>query len=342
MAHRGNRGWLVGLGVLVAVVAVALVAGLASRSGDDDDSTRASNRPAATDGPAIPASAAPRLPVTVTNADGTSTTVTDVGRIVPLNGDITEVLFALGLGPNVVATDTSATYPAEAAALPKVGYQRTLSAEGILSFQPTLVVANPDAGPPAVIEQIRAAGVPVVVHETTPSLDAPAEKIRAIAEAVGVPDRGDALAEETQSAIDAAVRRADKARTSPDTVFLYLRGPSTQLIMGKGTGADVMIRGAGGTDVAAAAGITGTAPITAEALVAAAPEVILVTTRGLESVGSIDGILAIPGVAQTPAGQQRRIYAYDDQEILGGGPRTGAALAALVADLHPELGDANA
>jgi iron complex transport system substrate-binding protein len=235
----------------------------------------------------------------------------------------------------VVATDISATYPVDAASLPKVGYQRTLSAEGILSFRPTVVIGNTDAGPPAVIEQLRAAGVPVVIQHVDPTIDAPAAKIRATASALGVPGRGDALATTTQSQIDAAATRAKSSKESPRSVFLYLRGASTQIIMGRGTTASVMLDAAHTTDAAVEAGINGTAPITAESLVAAAPDVIVVTTTGLESVGGIDGLLAIPGIAQTPAGQARRVFAYEDQAFLGGGPRTGQALTQFVDDVHP-------
>jgi iron complex transport system substrate-binding protein len=285
---------------------------------------------------AAPAPSAPELPVTVANADGSSTTVTDVSRIIPLNGDLAEVVFALGLGANVVATDVSATYPAEAAALPKVGYQRTLSAEGILSFRPTVVIGNTDAGPPPVIAQLRAAGVPVVILDVEPSLRAPAQKIELVAEALGVPQRGADLAKETTASIKAATKLAKQAKKDkPRAMFLYLRGASTQMIGGQGTGVDVMVRAANATD--AAAGLTGFVPVTAEAIVAGAPDVLIVTTSGLQSVGGIDGLLKIPGLAQTPAGATRTVLAYDDQLFLGGGPRTGAALEQFVLDLHPAL-----
>jgi iron complex transport system substrate-binding protein len=308
--------------VTAAALAVGLVAGLSVTTLDP-----------------LPAAAqrAPELPVTVENADGSTTEVTDVSRIVPLNGDIAEVVFALGLGADVVATDISATHPAKAAALPKVGYQRSLNAEGILSFQPTVVIGNVDAGPPPVIQQLRDAGVPVVIFEFEPTLDAPVEKIHAIADALGVPERGDALAKKTSTAIRKSVRLAKQADDEPRAVFLYVRGAQTQMIGGAGSGADVLLEAAHATDAASEAGIQGFAPITPESLVAAAPDVIVVTTSGLESVGGIDGLLAIPGVAQTPAGQARAILAYDDQKLLGGGPRTGSALRDLVLDLHPEL-----
>jgi iron complex transport system substrate-binding protein len=286
---------------------------------------------------AAPAQARPRLPVTVDNADGGTTTVADVSRIVSLNGDITEVIFALGLGDSVVATDTSATYPAAAAALPKIGYQRSLNAEGILSFSPTVVIGNVDAGPPPVIQQLRDASVPVVILPVETTRQAPMDKIEAVATALGVPERGEALSAKTGRAIRKAEKLARRSSDEPRAVLLYLRGPTTQLIAGTGTGFDTMLRSAHATDAAAEAGLEGFVPITAEGLVAAAPDVIVVTTSGLESVGGIDGLLQVPGVAQTPAGAAKSVLDYDDQKLLGGGPRTGAALRELVLDLHPQL-----
>src|SRR5262245_56941631 len=103
-------------------------------------------------------------------------------RIVPLNGDLAEIVFALGLGAEVVGVDTSATYPAEAAAKPKIGYQRQLAAEGILSLKPTIALGTAEAGPPEVIDQIRQAGVRVEIMETPTSVGAIPKRIQDVAD----------------------------------------------------------------------------------------------------------------------------------------------------------------
>jgi iron complex transport system substrate-binding protein len=324
------------IGRIAAGIALLGLVGVltAGCGGDDDDIASSGSASASASEPtAAEEAASPELPVTVTNADGSTTEVTDVSRIVPLNGDIAEVVFALGLGDNVVATDISATYPDEAAALPKVGYQRSLSVEGILAQQPTVVIGNASAGPPDVIAQLRTS-VPVVVVDYAVDLTGPAEKITKVAEALGVPDKGEALAEETDAAIEAAQDEIPADADKPRAVVLYLRGAQTQMIGGADIGAAALIEAAGATDAAAEAGITQTAPITPEALVQARPDVIITTTSGLESVGGVEGLLGIPGVAQTPAGQSGRVLDFDDQYLLGGGPRTGAALAELIAALY--------
>jgi iron complex transport system substrate-binding protein len=299
--------------------------------------TRAAT-PAGTPTPfSVDTSKPPQLPATVTGADGRQVTVTDVSRIVPLNGDLTEVVFALGLGKNVVGDDYTATYPPEAQKLPKIGLQTMLSAEGILSLKPTVVIGNDTAGPPAVLDQIRSAGIPLVIIKYPSTLDGVGPKIRLVAQALGVPDRGEQLAQHTQQEIAAAQALAKKATSRPRVVFLYLRGTQVQDIGGKDFGSNGLIVAANAVDAGAEAGIVGLQPLTAEALVAAKPDIILTLDGALQSVGGVDGLLKLPGVAETPAGQNKRIVHFDDQYLLGLGPRAGQALMDLVKALHPEL-----
>lgn len=286
-------------------------------------------------GLATPTAITSTLPVTVTGADGQTTTVKDVSKIIPLNGDIAEIIWTLGLGKNIIATDISATYPGDLATLPKIGYQRQLAAEGIVALSPTLVIGTTDAGPATVLTQIRNAGIPVVILANPPTLDAATQKVRAVANALGISSVGEQYAGIVQAHIDAAKSLAQKAQAKPKVAFLYLRGATTQLIAGQQTAADAMITAAGGVN--AAADLTAYQPITAEALVNAQPDIIVVLTAGLESVGGIDGLEAIPGIAQTPAGQQRAVLDYDDLYFLGMTPRAGEALMALVQGLHPDV-----
>ncbi len=274
----------------------------------------------------------------MTDKDGRTVVVRNISRIVVLNGDLAETVFSLGLTRNVVGVDTSATYPPKAVeSLPKIGYQRTLSAEGILSLRPTVVVGSPTAGPPTVIEQLKTAGVTVVIIPEYKGINAGARKLRIVGRALGVPNRGERLARQVESQIGIARREVQSTTRKPRVAFLYLRGSQVQMIGGKESGADAMIAAAGGVDVGVDAGIEGFRPFSAEALVAARPEVLLLLTAGLQSVGGIDGLLRLPGVAQTPAGQNRRVVHYDDLLLLGLGPRTGKALRLLIRGLHPEI-----
>jgi len=275
--------------------------------------------------------------VTVKDKDGRSVTISDVSRTIALTGDVAEIIWALGMSGNVIATDTSVTYPPEAQKAPKIGYMRTLAAEGLLAQKPTLLIGGESAGPPEVLEQLRSAGVPVVIIASPTTLAAPGQKIRAVAAALGVPTAGEQLTSTTQAEIDAALALAAKATTRPRVMFLNVRGNQVQQISGKGAPAQSIIEAAGGIDAGTAAGVTGYKSITPEALVTGQPDFYLLFKLGLDSVGGVDGLLKIPGVDQTPAGSGRRILNYEDQYLLGLGPRTGQMLRELVLALHPEL-----
>lgn len=284
--------------------------------------------------------ASPTLPVTVTDAAGNEVTVEDISRIVPLSGDIAEIIWELGLGANIVGVDFSAVYPLELMELPKIGVERNLNAEGILSLTPTVVIGKEAAGPPPVLEQVRGAGVPVVIIVEPQTIEAPVAKITATAEALGVPEHGAELAAATQASIDEATALAAEAETTPTALVLYLQQGGIQLVAGGGTVASAMLEAAGVIDAAVPAGIMGYQPVTAEALVAAAPEIIVTQTLGVEAVGGLDALMEIPGVAETPAGQDGRIFVYDDELLLGMTPRTGQQLMQMVLDFHPDLAGA--
>lgn len=333
------------LGFSLAVVALLAACGTPSPSGViPPAATRvpASSSlptPASTSVPGIvesvPGEAEPQLPSTVVDYQGEQVTITSIERIVSLNGDVTEIIFALGMGDHVVGVDSSATFPPERTKmLPNIGYQRRLSAEGILALNPTLVIGDEAAGPPETLAQIRTAGVPVAITADPPTLDASVQKIRFVAQALGIPQRGERLAAQVEAEIAHARDLASRITNPPHVLFLYLRGTDVQQVAGRRTPVDVMITVAGGLNAGAEAGIVEFKPLSPEVVIAAQPDVILVLEKGLESVGGVDGLLAIPGLADTPAGKQRRIIAFDDLYLLGMGPRTGQALADLAIALY--------
>ena len=323
---------------LAAAVAFAAAAALAA-SGCGHAEGSASGGSATAPVEAGDTGVRPRLPVTVDSADGRAVTVEDASRIVPLTGSLAEIVFALGLGDRVVARDVSATFP-EAGHLPLVTRAHDVSAESLLSQRPTVVLAQTDTGPPEALEQVRRAGVPVVVFELPASVDGVGDRIRAVAEALGVRDAGDRLAAEVRDEIAAAQEAIPPDAPAPRVAFLYMRGQAgVYLIGGKGSGADSMIAAAGGVDAGTASGLDDPfTPITTEALVGAAPDVILMTTTGLESVGGLDGLVAIPGIAQTPAGRDRRVVTLEDGLLYSFGSRTPEAIAALIDGLYGDGG----
>ncbi|MDK1474046.1 ABC transporter substrate-binding protein [Streptomyces sp. 549] len=314
---------------------------LAACGGPDSGQDRAPGAEATADRVEPLSGPAPRaaLPVTVDSADGRRVTVRSTERVVPLTGSLSEIVFALGLGEQVVARDITATFE-EAADLPVVTRAHDVSAEGVLSLKPTLVLAETTTGPAEAVDQIRAAGIPLVVVEPARALDDVADRITAVSGALGVPDAGERLRERTAERIDAV--RADIPDTDerPRVAFLYLRGSaSVYLLGGADSGAGSLIEAAGGVDAGTESGLTKDfTPLTSEALAKAAPDVILVMTKGLESVDGVDGLLKIPGVAETPAGLDRRIASIDDGLLLNYGPRTDRVLADLARQIHRDGG----
>lgn len=254
-------------------------------------------------------------------------------RVVALGGPVTETVYALGAGDLLVGADSSSVYPAAATKLPQVGYQRTVAAEGVLALRPTLVLATDEAGPPAAIEQIRGAGVKVVLAPSEHSVAGAQAKVRAIAAALGKTPEGERVAAEIGRQAAEAQAIVAKRAGQPGVLFLYARGGGVMNVAGAATAADAMITLAGGRN--AVSGYENYHPLTAEAAVTAAPEVILTLDRGLASVGGIDKLLEQPGLSLTPAGKARRVLAFDDLYLLGFGPRTGAALADLARALAP-------
>ncbi|WP_167406041.1 heme/hemin ABC transporter substrate-binding protein [Amycolatopsis thailandensis] len=282
------------------------------------------------------------LPAAITDHQGTPVTVTDTSRILAfdMSGTLAATVFGLGLGGNVVGRDVSTGFPS-ARDLPLVTVNgHRLNAEAILALRPTVVITDTTLGPWDVVLQLRASGVPVVVVDAKRSMDNVGDIVRQVAAALGVPEAGESLA--TRLAADVDAKKAEIAKLAPAdparklrVVFLYMRGQAgVYHLFGKGSGADSLIGALGAVDVATQAGIEGMRPVNPEALAKAKPDVILMMTKGLESVGGIDGALQVPGVAQTPAGQHRRVVDMADSQILSFGPLTAGVLDALARALY--------
>ncbi|MFF4102182.1 hemin ABC transporter substrate-binding protein [Streptomyces sp. NPDC001903] len=327
------------LAVTFSALALAALTGCAGTSATGAGAGTAA-RPAAAPDRVEPLAPAPlpALPVTAASADGRQVTVTAADRIVPLSGSLNEIVQTLGLGPQVVARDITATFE-QAAQLPVVTRGHDVSAESVLSLRPTLVLAETTSGPAEAIRQIRDAGIPLLVVAPATSLDDVPKRIEAIAAALGVKEAGARLNERTAERIAAARKAIPASATSgkkPRVAFLYLRGTaSVYLLGGSDSGVASLLEAAGAVDTGKESGLgKDFTPITSEALAAAAPDAILVMSKGLESVGGTDGLVKIPGVAQTPAGMDRRVVTVDDGVLLNYGPRTDQVLRSLISQLY--------
>ena len=267
-------------------------------------------------------------------------------RIVSVGGALTETLFALGAQAALVGADTTSLHPEAARRLPSVGYARALSAEGLLSLRPSLVVATKDAGPLPVLRQLEAARVRLVLLDAEHRFEGVLARTRRLAELCGRDAAGQTLAAQmqqdwqaAQAAVEAAVQVRQRSQgspgstgTRPKVLFVLSHSMAQVRVSGRDTAADAMLAYAGAAN--ALTSFDGYKPLTPEAAIAAAPDIILATDQGLQAVGGIDGLLAAPGLAQTPAGRARRVVAQDALLMLGFGPRLPQAVETLARALH--------
>ncbi|UTW45327.1 ABC transporter substrate-binding protein [bacterium SCSIO 12696] len=259
------------------------------------------------------------------------------GRVVSIGGDITEIVYALEQEHCLVATDTTSVYPAKTDELPKVGYLRALSVEGIASLKPDLVIASDNAGPATIWPQLQTAGIPVVRVTAQTSLSAVEQKIQQVAAAFGTSQRGEQLAslfrKELQSTDVVSGKRATP--DSPQVLFILGHGGGTPMVAGEDTSAATIIQLAGGRN--AFSGFSGYKPMTAEAVVQANPDIIVVTSQGQKQLGGVTGVLNLPGIKLTEAGKNRRVLDYDALLLLGFGLRTPSVLAQIKADFQENV-----
>lgn len=257
-------------------------------------------------------------------------------RLVTIGGDVTEIVHALGRGGEVVAVDTTSLYPREVLRLPKVGYMRALSSEGILSLRPDLILANAKAGPPTSIMQITASGVPFMVSSEEIGFDALVQRVTKIGAALNRSEAADALIARMKRQFAELARIIEWTTARPKVLFLLTTGErGAPLASGTGTIADAMITLAGAINPIKA--YAEYRPLSPESAVAAAPDYILVASHTLEMAGGRENVLRLPQIALTPAAQKGRLVEIGGDLLSGFGPRTAKAAAELFLAFHPDV-----
>ncbi|MEM9044229.1 MAG: ABC transporter substrate-binding protein [Pseudomonadota bacterium] len=254
-------------------------------------------------------------------------------RIIIAGGDLTEIAFDLGVGDRVVGVDQTSLYPPEATELPQIGYVRRLTAEGVLSLKPDLVLAADDAGPDIALEQLRASGVAVAQAPETPTPADIAEKIRFVGETLGLRSAANDMAESFSKQLKDVLSKVARLPEKPRVLFILTVRGGAPLVGGRNTSAHVIMEAAGAENVAAS--FEGFKPMNQEAIISAAPDAILMMTQHAERAGGIETLAARPEIALTPAGQNKRFVTMDGLFLLGFGPRTPDAIAELASALQP-------
>lgn len=255
-------------------------------------------------------------------------------RIVSIGGAVTEILYDLGLGDSIVAVDTTSLYPPEAlTSKPNVGYMRQLSAEGVLSVRPTLVIAAEGAGPPDALKLVREAGVLLAMVPEDPTEEGVLTRIRTAARAVDRVEQGERLAEETSRRFADLAALRSRIREPAGALFILSVQNGRIMVGGRRTTADGMLTLAGARNVAAA--IEGYKLMTDEAIVAASPDIVVMMEHGPGGEPPAD-LFEGPALSQTPAGRHRRLVSMDGLYLLGFGPRTPDAARELLLALSPD------
>ena len=254
----------------------------------------------------------------------TSTPVLNVSRVVVLANGVAEIIQSLNAQAIIVGRDISSTEDS-LADIPIVTSGHQVLPEKVIALNPDLVLIDASTGPKAAIDTIKAAGISVVETPESWSLKDLPIKVRAVGQAIGAQDQAEELVKQLNQSLNASA-----VKNSPRVAFLYLRGTSSvYLIGGAGSGADSLLTAIGAIDVGAQTLDRPFNTLTAESLAALNPDVILVMSKGLESVGGIEGLLKLPGVAQTAAGKNSAVIDVDDSLLLSFGPRTPSLVDAL-------------
>ncbi|MEM6266712.1 MAG: ABC transporter substrate-binding protein [Pseudomonadota bacterium] len=250
-----------------------------------------------------------------------------VDRIVTVGGDVTEIVYALGAGDRVVATDSTSVYPAEAAATEKVGYVRRLSAEGVLGTNPELILISGAAGPEEALEQLRGVGIDIVEMEADYSIEGIIAKVRRVAEAIGESERGEDLVAKIEA--DWALAQAEIAKfpSPPSALFFTTLRDGVPQAAGKETAANGVIELLGAENLFASQ--NGYTAISTEAAVAADPDMILVMSHEAERGGGVESLTSNSAIALTDAVTSDRVYVVDSVRIMQFGPRTPEAVSEL-------------
>jgi iron complex transport system substrate-binding protein len=264
-------------------------------------------------------------------------TVKDTSRIVSVGGDVTEILYALEADPKIVAIDTTSTFPRRALTeKKKVGYMRALSTEGVLSTNPTVIIAAADAGPAEVVAALKSSSVPYVEVPEDSTREGISKKIQLIAAAIGAEEKAKALERDVTRDFDELADRRKRITKPVRALFVISVQNGRAMVAGKGTAADAIFALAGAENVAS--GINGYRPLADEAGIELAPDVIVTMSDPVPG-HEPRTILELPVFRSTPAAAHGRLVEMDGNYLLNFGPRAGQAARDLMLALYPALGE---
>jgi iron complex transport system substrate-binding protein len=259
------------------------------------------------------------------------TVFADRSKIAAIGGSITEIVFALGEQGHLVARDSTSRYPEAALKLPDFGYMRQLSPEGVLSVNPTGILALHGSGPKDAVDVLKKTSIPFIEVPERYDNEGILEKIRIVGKALGADAKADVLAAEIEAKLKAAERQTASIKERKRVLFVLSMQGGKILASGGGTAADGIVRLAGGVN--AVEGFSGYKQMSDEAIVTAKPDVILMMNNAGPATPD-DELFANPAISSTPAGTARKVIRMDGGYLLGFGPRTAEAIHDLAVSLY--------
>lgn len=268
-----------------------------------------------------------------TSSTKDQTASTGKQRIVCVAKQLTELIYALGAGNQLVGVDLSSTYPPAAQQLTKVGYHRMLNAEGIIALKPTVVYHDGNVAPEAVIEQLTKVGVPMKVFPDAHTIPEVKALFDTLAAQFGAQKQADSLKARLDADLAKAAESVKQYKTTPKVAIIHFgRVINNYLVIGKAGTASYMLEMAGGKNVMDT--LKGMKPLSPEIISKAQPDIILVTDFGYDRLGNAEKLATLPGIALTPAGKNKKIYRIEEHDLIYLGPRTGENVLMLMKLIH--------
>ena len=242
----------------------------------------------------------------------------DPSRITSAGGSVTEIVYFLNAEDNLIAVDVTSNFPQEAEKLPSIGYVRQLSAEGVLSLDPTIIIGEDDMGPPSVLDQIKRTNVEITIIPEEHDVNGILEKIECIASVIGI----DSKAIIDTNLIPKIEKLNQLTRKDNKKKIIYILGmqSGSPLVAGNNTSGNGLINISGGINPFTS--FEGWKPVGTESIIEASPDLIIISERGLKGFGTMEDLRMHPALYLTPASQNNKIISIDGMASLGFGPRT--------------------
>lgn len=254
-------------------------------------------------------------------------------RIVIAGGSLTEIVFALGAGDDVVGVDKTSSYPEKVKQLPQIGYWKLLNIEGVLSLRPTLFITLNDVEPDNVIEKVSESKVDVLALRRVPgTIELLYENINKIASKLNKQEEGEKLINRIKANL-ADIQAKIVTHPQKTKVLSLMSMSGSNSVAGKNTTIDALITIAGGENLATHNSFKS---YTAESIIAINPEVIILNKYSIDQLGGLDKVNTIPGITETSAFKNNRITVIDDSYLFGIGPRVDEAAKLLFQSFYPE------